>query len=334
MEQATRKPNDNKSGDQTDSNSELEQASIGNTPFVSYQVKCPICETTSTQYDFQGEVFIVAERAMDMRPTSYVWKRKKYNSFNPLLYYIWCCPSCSYAANRQYFEDPTSDISLSRSNFRKRVSEFLIGVDASFDLKPLKTVIDDPVKMTFVDAIKLHLAAIAILEQVSSVRTRDCLPLGKYYLRLSWLYHEMLASKEKEEIIRNMMALKLSLQSTWADMPVNEKAAAMKALQCYETVFFQSRVPERKRAVHIVSQILARLQIKIGAIDEGRNLLWKSIQYCSNYKGQDSDEIKYSMNLSDSYREQVKQRIESYNKFISETQELLYSTRKKKEAEK
>lgn len=307
---------------------------ISDTHFSRHQATCPICEAQSWQYDYRNEIYIISERDMDYRPTKYVWKTKTHMSFNPLFYHIWRCPSCSYAASRQYFEEPTADISLSKSKFQKLVSEFLLSEDLSVGLKPLATQVEAPAKMEFIDAVKLHLNAIAILERVSSVRTRDSLPLGKYYLRLSWLYHEMLQLPDESEASKLMKALELSLQDNWPDLPVNEKSTTVKALHYYDTAFFHSRIPERKRITHVVSQVLARLQIKTGAVSDGRNLLLKSIQYCGVHKNQTIDELKYTTNTSESYREQLKHRIDSYNKFISETQELIYSTRNKKESER
>lgn len=305
-----------------------ERRHLPGTPFIVTPSNCPICKTVSDQYSFRNDIFLVAEKDVDLRPTTYLWKNKKFEDVKPLLYFPWQCPHCLFSACEHYFERPTIDVTLSSRQFKRKIHELLFEDE---DFKFVSVFIReefDPMAVTHELAVRRLLTAILIFERISTIRNRDSLPLARYFLHLSWLLRDL---GEKPELAAEAAMLddfQGAVADHWPELTLNEDEALRKALSYYENTYYNSRIPERRNIVHNVTQLLGRINIKLENLNEGRNFLWLSIQHASEWKKELEDSISESPN--EQRREHLIRGVNKCNSFISETQELLYLTRARK----
>ena len=75
-------------------------------PFVNVEAACPVCGKISVQRKVKPHFFLEQDPDLDLRPRKIVRKRAGLEAYDPLLYFIWCCPDCFFAAGRTGFQDP------------------------------------------------------------------------------------------------------------------------------------------------------------------------------------------------------------------------------------
>lgn len=305
--------------------------SLANTPFIAVNVICPICEKESIQYHFKCDSYISTSKEIDLKP-KYEFKNKKHSKFNPTLFYLHQCPFCFFTGDKASFKDPVRDVTNSLASFRKKTIDlYKSNQDFLKVLRVLAEKIDDQLSVSYFQIIKRFFIAINHLEHVKTVKKKDSLPLARYLLHLTWLYQDLNNSKERDITYQKLAQLKSSLNGMWDDLPINEETACRRALHFYDVCFYASNVLNRKGIIHNILQLMGRLHVKLGEVNEGRNLLLKSIQYANQAVNDIKQElVTKSRLLTEDDKQELSQKTYRINMFIGETQDLLMQARERK----
>ncbi|MCP4726471.1 MAG: DUF2225 domain-containing protein [bacterium] len=233
-------------------------------PFYRQKVKCPVCGTQSEQRWFKAKLFSERNVDLDKHPGGYSWAEKGCDDFNPPLYYIWHCSNCHYADSYVEFENPTKD---PYSNF---VDLKEIFIDKYQDDPRIEKIIDklgeniDYDKINYYQAIKLHFLAIFIQELIEDKEEQDAFRIGRYYLRLGWLYRELHDKKdENQKVIVTLEKLCGFLQKGWEEVAPDEKTALAKAVEYLNLAFRTSNSIKTVVAEIDMLLLIAGIQIKM-----------------------------------------------------------------------
>ncbi|NLK21301.1 MAG: DUF2225 domain-containing protein [Epulopiscium sp.] len=137
-------------------------------------VQCPICENEFKVFAAKQKAYSVKSRDTDFCIT--------YKDINPLLYDIWICQLCGYAAQKSTF----SDISFKRG---KLIEQF---ITPKWVARETEKVIDYE---TAISNFKLAL----ISAQISRAKASEVAGLC---LRIAWIYRFMEQEKNEEQFLR------------------------------------------------------------------------------------------------------------------------------------
>jgi uncharacterized protein (DUF2225 family)/FtsZ-binding cell division protein ZapB len=262
-------------------------------PFIRYDITCPICGEINKQMRIKSRMCWERDRDIDLQPRQFYWIKKNIRKVHPPLYYMWVCPSCMFAAANKFFTEPVKDSSISLEKFRAQYLKFSKeDYHAIFVLKALGADLDFE-QMTFLQAIKSHLLAIFILEQYDSIREKDAMNLGRYTLRLAWLYRDLEnAEDELEDTMNGVREMTASVKEYWPHMLDSEEKALHRAVEYYNTAFDKSTVLRTVKDEVNVLQLIARIHIKLGEYHDALRLLQMSIDKARREKQRLDEELR------------------------------------------
>lgn len=239
-------------------------------PFYIRMVKCPVCATPWEQYSFQLKTYSERNIDLDKHVQSFTWVDKAFERYHPPLYYMWFCFNCQYTDSYIEYEEPFKD---PYSNFRAVKDAF---IEQYQDDPRIEKVIDklgqniDYTRMNYYQAIKLHLLAIFIQELIENDDDKDALKLGRYYLRLGWLYRELEAStEEKAKYEETLKKLLIFLKKGWPEIAGNETHALNKAIKMLKLAFKTSHSIKSVVAEVDLLLLIAGIHIKLGEDEDG-----------------------------------------------------------------
>lgn len=165
-------------------------------PFFLTRLECPICKTLNEFETVRVGAYLEKGRDTDFCPTAIEWRYPKYQSCNPLAYFTATCSNCYYTRefNNSYKEWQKD------GNFRtyrlKTVKEQHLDRLATADsvVKKMGEAVDLLTYPNESAILKLHLAAFdeLLCEHVSN------LDLGRFYLRMGWVYRTMTVSENPD----------------------------------------------------------------------------------------------------------------------------------------
>jgi len=297
-------------------------------PVVNTEATCPICHMRSQQRYLVNSSYSVVQKDIDLKPTKYEWMKEVYNKHNPLLYDVWECPSCHFCADRQHFHDPVCDVSGGSRLFCNKVRNLLVEEPTIFRVIELFSTnsVDNPLpEITYDVAVRRYMIAIYILQNIDQVSKLDALPLGKYYLRLAWLYREIDNVEANTPLIKNLIELKTQASNYWSTVPVTENAALDLSVKYYETAVYESTINLMKETEHKIFQLLARINIGRGEFDSARSLLHEGLKCVYHLKGELENSLKGVKGLKqEQLYEEVLPKLRDINTFYIETNDLLY----------
>lgn len=243
-------------------------------PFISKEVLCPVCQKKSTQRRIKAHLFPEKSRDVDFRPLAYQRAKKGLEHIHPLVHYLWHCPHCQYTAWPGAYEDPVKALPLSIGKYRAALAEPPGPEKAPGRVWERLTMGLDTPDLDFVLGIKLHLLAIFQLLLVQGhTGARDSLNLGRYYLRLSWLYRELEEQADLKAQAGQARAMLEELRVDWPQAPADAEAAASLAAQEYETGLGQSNALENLGEVCDLMLLITRIHIKLKRVEPAR-LTW------------------------------------------------------------
>ncbi|MFC1553009.1 DUF2225 domain-containing protein [candidate division KSB1 bacterium] len=245
-----------------------------NEVFYVQKVKCPVCGTGGEQKWFKAKTYSERNVDIDKHPQKYMWTDKAYEIFHPPLYYMWNCSNCNYTDSYVEFEKPDKD---PFSNFRRLKDVF---VDQYHDDLRIEKIIDklgeniNYEKMNYYQAIKLHLLGIFIQEMMEDEEDRDYFKIGRYYLRLGWLYRELNEKEESNKKIKSTLEkLVMFLKKGWPDVVDNEVASMKNAITNLNKAFTHSHAIKSVVAEVDLLMLIAGVHLKIDEQMEGLKLL-------------------------------------------------------------
>jgi len=245
---------------------EVEEVPAGpvKNPFYTRKVKCAVCGVTSEQRWFQAKIYSERNIDIDKHVQSYLWTDKAFEAYNPSLYYIWHCPNCHFAESYVDFENPGKD---PFSNFRSIKDEF---VNQYHEDPRVEKIIDklgeniDYNKINYYIAIKLHLLALFIQLLPAEKENWDPLKVGRYYLRLGWLYREFGELKEPDDKIKNTLGKLIEfLKKGWPEVPGDEKTALKQAIVMMNEAFKSSQAIKSIVAEVDLLMLIAGIHLKL-----------------------------------------------------------------------
>jgi uncharacterized protein (DUF2225 family) len=179
-------------------------------PFFMTKVECPICGRINDFENIKAGAYTETGRDADFCPKGRTWVNPEYQKINPLLYFMATCPNCFYTHE---FNESFKEWKQDHSFVAFRLN--LIRERHKKELKPEGNLINrlgqaqDPEGHPFESAvIKLLLG----IYDEKITEKPNALDLGRYYLRIAWLYRE---NQEGRNNTRKMEKLNLtSLEET------------------------------------------------------------------------------------------------------------------------
>ncbi|MEA2031762.1 MAG: DUF2225 domain-containing protein [candidate division Zixibacteria bacterium] len=155
-------------------------------PFFLSKVECPICKTINEFETLKMGAYVEEDRDTDFCPLEIKWRSPKYQSYNPLAFFVATCSNCYYSHElTNKFKEWKSD-----NNFRtyklkaiKDVHLDQLAVSDSF-VKRIGEAIDLDLFPNESAILKLHLAVFD--EQAFAHHSK--LDVGRYYLRIGWVF--------------------------------------------------------------------------------------------------------------------------------------------------
>jgi len=246
----------------------------GISPFQTMQARCVVCEKEARFSKLKSTLYSETKRDIDMRPITILWSKKVSPRVDPKLFYFWQCPYCYFTADHVFFQAPFKDSSMSTTRFRKQIQKGF--KDNAAYQAVLKLLIFDPgkEKSVFISGLKLNLLACYQWELADDVVNGESIQLGSYYLRLSWMLHDLRNAMQKSpQIVLDAQNLLTSLRKIWPKFSPLEAASLEKSLNFYQQALSQSS------AVHTILQevnvrlIVARIFMKLTAMAEAKKAI-------------------------------------------------------------
>ena len=247
-------------------------------PLIKANVTCPMCKTQHFQYRLNPRMFWNQDRDIDLQPRNYACI-KGFEQYHPPLFDMWHCPVCHYTAGHKDFLEPLKNVHIRPEVVAHKFRETSQVDDTFKSIIALlsKNVSDESI--TFARAIQLNLLAIYILMFIETMIKQNQINLGRYNLRLAWLFRDLKdnteASEKETPEITEMMT---QLRTYWADAPGSEEEALKQALVCYQRTFEDSLAMKSPVDEINILQLIARINVKLGKLREGQEYLMSSME--------------------------------------------------------
>ena len=290
----------------------------GPNPFVVVEATCPVCGAVNAQRKLKSHLFLEQSPDIVFRPAKIVRTRPGLEEYDPLLYYIWLCPVCLFAAGRPNFEDLGQGTSLSSEELGRLIREKLESKAALAKLaSALGNGADREVRDGF-QALRLTLSAILQLQSALDEAVKAALALARYYLRLAWLYHDL---EDRESGLRDQLAkaqaLTSGLKRLWPNVPQDEGSALRAAAALYQMSLSQSRLLEDDLDTVKAYLLVARIRAKLGALDQARSFWDKARETARKFE--------MARKKNDPHSQKLLLKSENMKNAVKETAELLTS---------
>lgn len=242
--------------------------------FISKSVVCPLCQQSSLQRRLKRHLYQEQNRDIDLRPRSYLWKAKGLAVPHPLIHFLWHCPTCRFTAWPAVWENPLRGIGVTLTKYREamrpRPSE---DPDTAMALGLLLRGLPWP-ELDYFQGLRLHLlAALELIMLKRATGVQDSINLGRYCLRLSWLYREMNERPELSPAAAQMRALGKALAPHWPDVPLDEETASRQAVAYYEAGAAEASAVEDVGELCNLLLLITRIHLKLRQWDPAR-LYW------------------------------------------------------------
>jgi len=241
--------------------------------FIRAKIACPVCLKSHIQYQLKSRLVWERDRDIDLQPRQFYWTRKGLEHIHPPLYYMWHCPYCHFTAGHKLYSNPVQNCSISPEKFRAAV-QALSGEDykSIYVLQALSSKIDFET-LDFYQSIKLHLLAVYIHSAIESLIHKDAMNIGRYSLRLAWLYRDLDQQTDKQDVWDQLEELHKDIMEYWPTIPINEELALQMAVTAYTTSFDKSTAIETAIDGVNILQLIGRIHIKLKNYKEAMRIL-------------------------------------------------------------
>ena len=193
-------------------------------PFFMTKVECPVCGQINEFENIKARAYAETKRDTDFCPKGIIWANPEYQKTNPLLYFMATCPNCFYTHefNRTFKEWKKDD-----SFVTGRLS--LIRERHKGELKPKGSLINRLGEALDPEGRPFESAVIKLLLGIYDEKITDklnALDLGRYYLRIAWLYRENQEKKystDDEVDNLNLISLEKTLRALQLNFQNHQK---------------------------------------------------------------------------------------------------------------
>ncbi len=157
-------------------------------PFFLTKVECPICKTINEFENIKVGAYVEEDHDTDFCPRGRQWRNPKYEVYNPLLFFMATCENCFYTREfNQAFKDWKNDTAFRTYRLKHIQGRHLealavdgstlkmMGVSRNSQLNPFGTAVTK--------------ILIGIYDELLSEHPKK-LDIGRFYLRIAWLYRE------------------------------------------------------------------------------------------------------------------------------------------------
>jgi len=246
------------------------------TPFLYTNVECPLCKTENAFETVRVGAYVESGRDPDFCPTGIQWRFEKYQSHNPLLYLIATCPRCHYSRELndtfRGWKNDTTFKTYRLKRVKERHLEELTVKDSI--VQRLGAAIDTAHAPNESAIVKLLLA---IYDENINERPSNT-DLGRFYLRIAWVYREIGRSAGTEGVIPQSSGVRMSGAvsqiAALANGAERARSEANTAIALLEKEVFDGLAPDAKARMTEIIESINAYQMKLGeSFDELRRTL-------------------------------------------------------------
>lgn len=243
-------------------------SSVSNAPvasaYICCTVVCPMCGLSGSQYRLNPRQYWHTSREVDLQPSGYRC-RGVAESVHPPLLAMWHCTGCFFTAQAADFQDPLKGVLIRTDTVASSLKE-RARTDAGFR-RLIETLRADVRldEINFYQAIKLHLLAYWIWDEIGRMVKQDYLTQASYVLQLAWLYRDLqTVDPARAQTVARLEQLFVDVRRDWPEVPATEEASLRKALSYYEDSLsistFSKDAMNEVTALHRIGRIQMQLK--------------------------------------------------------------------------
>lgn len=162
-------------------------------PFYLTRIECPVCKTVNEYETIKVGAYTESGRDTDFRPTGRTWRNPRYQAYNPLLYFTASCSHCFYTREfTKDFKNWKSDSYF--KTYRQKVIKDQHLAMLSEAESVIRFIGDHIDLKRYPNESAILKLLLGIIDENLIDKSSD-LDLGRFYLRVGWLFREM----EKDE---------------------------------------------------------------------------------------------------------------------------------------
>ncbi|MBU0992432.1 MAG: DUF2225 domain-containing protein [Proteobacteria bacterium] len=258
----------------TDNLDNLIKASVKPGPFFKTKVKCPVCGAENEQVTLKTHLFTERDLDIDLRPQTIIWLSKDVRKIFPRMYYMWHCTKCYFTASHLYYKNPVEKCTLTLSKFKTRLISLCWSDPEIMAVAKMFSMNIDFDNLDFFQAIKLHLLAVFELQLIHEIASKDAMNLGRYCLRLAWLYRDITERPDIKKVVDKKLRLIIAAaKKKWPDIPGNEEDALKMAVRYYRVTHEQSYMVSLDVDEIMLFILIARIYLKLDQLNSARKTL-------------------------------------------------------------
>lgn len=303
--------------------------SLNNLPsqMIVQEPTCPICGQETFQLAFRLRSYWNDTTDVDLQPINFVWKDPSMNAFHPPLYDMWYCAHCYFTSDNKNFAEPAKSLNIMPQIFKQVLAKKLQDEELLPILKKLGKGIDF-CTMDFYQAIRLNLLAIFILRQIPTLVDKDTLRLGKYFMRLAWLYRDLSKTDQAEAVMAQVKTLTDPLKGHWKNLPQSEEEAIILAVKCYDNALSYSEEVENPIMEINLQKLLAKIYLRRQDYKQAQKYLKTAINAGSNEKANMEATLRATLadesKMSDDERKPMVEMVRQLGRNLDEANTLLH----------
>lgn len=270
-------------------------------PLLVVHATCPICGLATEQFKIKTSLFNERDRDVDMRPRRYEWTAKGFQDYHPPLYYIWWCPQCFFAADYRLFENPFQECRVSITGFKKILSEAGKNPVRQPAFRFLSRNMQ-ALPRSFEKGLRLYFLAVYDLELSEDAVTRESMSLGRYYLRLAWLFRDLEEAELGNIDTRTVDDMLGQLGKAWPTAATDENECLERAVLYYENALQKSGAIETVRDEVELVLLISRILMKLGDVPKARAFLQTSREKMRHFEEKQRQRLRDGHGPSDEER--------------------------------
>jgi uncharacterized protein (DUF2225 family) len=177
------------------------------TPLYIAKIECPICKSLNEFEVLKVGAYIEEGRDTDFCPKKRVWQNPSFQRYSPLLYFMATCTNCFYTREfTSKFKDWQKDTVFKSYKLKTQKEQHLVNLRSENGVLQKLGNSLDPTQYPFATAVNKMLLGI-----YDELFNRQCsnLDLGRYFLRISWLFRENSEGTDTTEDKLSAYAMKI-----------------------------------------------------------------------------------------------------------------------------
>jgi len=177
------------------------------TPLYIAKIECPICKSMNEFEVLKVGAYTEEGRDTDFCPKKRFWHNPNYQKYSPLLYFMATCSNCFYTREfTSKFKDWQKDTVFKTYKLKTQKEQHLVNLRTEDGiLRKLGNNLEAN-KYPFAAAVNKML--LGIYDELFNLQCSN-LDLGRYFLRIAWLFRENSEGIDSEEDTLGAYAMKI-----------------------------------------------------------------------------------------------------------------------------